>query len=77
MSIGTYSLKIEKCWNQTFFTLSHPRIARLQLGMSNFDSDSLTCDHVLFSAKNCSKVTKSNVILPGKGRGDRALVTLG
>ena len=42
--------------------------------MSNFDSDPLTCDHGLFSAKNSPNSAKSNLIFHGKGRGDRALV---
>ena len=42
--------------------------------MPNFDSDPLTCDPVLFSAKNSPNSAKSNHIFPGKGRGDRALI---
>ena len=42
--------------------------------MSNFDSGPLTCDAVLFPAKNNPNSAKSNRISPGKGRGNGALI---
>ena len=42
--------------------------------MSNFDPDPLTCDPVLFPAKNSSNSAKSNFNFPGKWGGDSALI---
>ena len=42
--------------------------------MSNFDSNPLTCDPALFTAKNRRSSAKSNRIFPGKGRVESALM---
>ena len=42
--------------------------------MSNFDSDTLHCEPTMFLAINSPNSAKSNLIFPGKGRGDRALI---
>ena len=42
--------------------------------LSNFDSTPLTCDPALFPDKSISCITKSNLIFPGKGRGDKDLI---
>ena len=40
---------------------------------SNFDSNLLICDPTQFPGKNNPNIAKSDRIVPGKGRGDRAL----
>ena len=42
--------------------------------MSSYDSDPLTCDTTLFTAKYSPNSVKSNRIFPGKERGERALI---
>ena len=39
----------------------------------NFDSNNLTSESALFPIKNSRNIAKSNRIVPGKGRRDRAL----
>ena len=42
--------------------------------LSNFDSDLLTRDHILFPGKNSANIANSNNIFLGKGRGDKDLI---
>ena len=42
--------------------------------LSNFDSNPLICDSILFPGKNGPNIAKSNHAFPGKGRVDRALI---
>ena len=42
--------------------------------LSNFDSNPLICDPTLFPGKNSPNIAKNNRVLPGKGRGDKALI---
>ena len=42
--------------------------------MSNFDFNHLICDPTLFPGKNSPNIAKSNGVLSGNGKGDRALV---
>ena len=44
-------IKTGKGWNQLFFALSCPGIARMQLSMSNFDFDPWMGDHALLPEK--------------------------
>ena len=46
----------------------------MKQALSNFDSDSLTCDPALFPIKNSPNMVKGNRIFPGKGRGDNTLI---
>ena len=44
--------------------------------LSNFDSNPLICDAILFPGKkNSSNVVNSNRVFPRKGTGDRALIS--
>ena len=45
-----------------------------KIGMSNFDSGPLTCDHALIFPKKRSKSAKSNPIFHWKGTRDMALI---
>ena len=42
--------------------------------LSNFDSNPLICDPSLFPGINSPSITKSTCVLPGKRRGDKALI---
>ena len=42
--------------------------------LSNFDSNPLICDTILFTSKNSSNIAKSKSYFPVKGTGDRALI---
>ena len=46
----------------------------MKKNFSNVDSNHLTCDLDLFPGNNKTNIAKSNLVFPGKGRGDKALI---
>ena len=42
--------------------------------LSNFDSNPFICDSILFLGKNSPNIANSNLVFPGKGKGDRVLI---
>ena len=72
-SLGTSSHKIGECWDQTFCTLSKPRLLTAAQAMLDFDSEPLTFEHTLLLPKKCAKTAKSNPIFHFKERRDRVL----
>ena len=46
----------------------------MKKNFSNVDSNHLTCDLDLFPGNNKTNIAKSNLVFPGKGRGDKTLI---
>ena len=68
MSFVIYSCKIGKCWKM---------FLQIYKILSNFDSNHLISDPILFLGKNSTNIAKSySFFCPGKGRGDRALILI-